>query len=306
MHFVVTGGAGFIGRHLVRRLIQFGSVTVVDSGVTGKLDDLPQEVRLVQEDVAYLRDDDWREILSGIDCVFHLAAAKLNTPGLAIHDLLSTNVDATWQLFQAAGECGVSRVVFASSLYAYGTSGPAAMRESDIPIPNTVYGGSKLMGESLLRTATRLHRFSSVALRLFFTYGPGQYADGGYKSVIVSNFERMARGESPRIVGDGRQALDYVYIDDVVNALVAASRIDAEELVVNVSSGRPTSILELVELMQTVSGLHGPVEFVAPDWTAGSSRFGDTGIAAKELAWSAQTSLETGLRRTWESMLQRR
>src|SRR5208282_3392702 len=119
-------------------------------------------------------------------------------------------------------DAGVQKVVFTSSLYAYGRMGAPPLTEEEAPTPHTVYGISKLSGEHLCRHFSLLAKIPVVCLRLFFTYGPRQYSGLGYKSVIVKNFDRILNGQNPIVYGNGNQELDYIYVDDVVSALLLA------------------------------------------------------------------------------------
>jgi UDP-glucose 4-epimerase len=214
---------------------------------------------------------------------------------------LDVNVAATARLFHAAGAAGVPKLVFTSSLYAYGSSGPAVMSERDVPTPSTVYGVSKLAGEHLLRATERTFGVQWSVARLFFVYGPRQLAAGGYPSVIVRNFDRIRRDEAPVVNGDGEQALDYVFVMDCADALVRLGAGDHHGLTVNVASGTAVSVRELTDAMLAVTGsslepIAGPA-----DWTAGSFRVGSPELAAEQLAWKATTPLREGLRRVWEA-----
>jgi UDP-glucose 4-epimerase len=234
--------------------------------------------------------------------VFHLAAEKYNSAKATPQKIIDVNISATRRLFEAAARSGQAKVVFTSSLYAYGSMGPAAMRESDLPAPTTAYGVSKLAGEHLLRMAYDDHRLAWSVARLFFIYGPRQFAEGGYKSVIVANFERLARGESPTVFGDGEQALDYVYIDDTIAALLALADREHDGKTLNIASGNGTTVNALTAAMLQVSGSSLTATTCPPDWTAGSRRVGDPRSAARELRWKADTPIETGLKRCWEWM----
>ncbi|MCW2832607.1 MAG: NAD-dependent epimerase/dehydratase family protein [Nocardioides sp.] len=303
MRILITGGAGFIGRRLIGHVRGLGhDVIVVDAGFTGVLTDVPDDCRLVERDIASITGSDWDELLAGCDIVFHLAARKYNTPGVTAEQLIATNVNATWQLAQAAARASVSRLVFTSSLYAYGALGPDLMRETDVPLPRTLYGSSKLMGEHILRTVGLESGLSWNCARLFFVYGPGQYADGGYKSVIVTNLERMAAGLAPTICGDGEQALDYVYVDDAVEALWTLATAEPTSQVLNVASGRARSINDLTAAMIGVVGEKFTPETLAADWTAGTSRAGDPSLCRTTIGWSATSDLATGLAGTWHTL----
>jgi UDP-glucose 4-epimerase len=299
---VVTGAAGFIGSHLVARLAEAGTEVVgIDNERSGDWSRVQAPCERVERDLCDLGDDELRGLLGDADVVFHLAAEKYNSSRSTPQRVIDVNISATHRLFDAAGREGVGRIVFTSSLYAYGTLGPAAMDEVDVPTPTTMYGMSKVAGEDMLRVAERDHGVSWAVARLFFVYGPRQYAEGGYKSVIVTNFERILRGEAPVVFGDGLQALDYVYVDDVVDALVRMGR-DRRRYLVNLGSGRAVTVAELTERMLRVSGSDlRPVTGLV-DWTAGTSRWGRVGRARETIGWTAGVDLDEGLGRVWRWM----
>jgi UDP-glucose 4-epimerase len=306
-HVLVTGGAGFIGSHLVDALLARGAgrVTILDSlkyanaSHRGKARDRVSIVRLT---LGSEGGEELAEAMADVDLVFHLAAEKHNQSLAEPRALLAANIAGSYDLYQAAGRAGVQKLVFASSLYAYGrTSGPP-MTEDDLPAPATVYGISKLAGEQLAAHARAKYGLPSVALRYFFVYGPRLFPGLGYTSVIVAYFERLARGEAPVIFGDGRQTLDYVYVDDVIDATIRAMESPLDGEVLNVASAAAVSVEDLTRVMLDVSGqsiapVHGPA-----DWTQGSSRVGDNRKIARLLGWKPATSLREGLDRTYRAM----
>lgn len=300
MKCLITGAAGFIGHHLANRLARDGhDVVGVDSSQAGDWSRVDPRVERLQLDITTLATSQWDEIVEGQDKVFHLAAKKYNTPGVTSEELLATNVAATHALFQAAGRAAVGRLIFASSLYAYGSMGPKTMTESDLPVPNTLYGASKLMGEQLCRIAQRDFGLQFNVARLFFIFGPEQHADGGYKSVIVTNFQRMRSGLPPTINGDGEQELDYLYIDDCLNALWALATCPHSGHVINVASGTGRSINALTADMQRVVGDTRDPKKMDTDWTHGSRRVGDPTLLRQLTNWSPHVSLEQGLQLTY-------
>lgn len=297
---VVTGGAGFIGSTLVDGLLAAGAkrVVVLDSLRTSTWTSIPEDRRIekITADVAALDGASMVQLLSGADFVFHLAAEKHNQSITTPERLLEVNVSATYRLFRAAAEARVRKVVFTSSLYAAGRMSLPPMIESERPEPRTVYGASKVAGEHLLAHFAAAARLRSTALRLFFVYGPRQFVGGGYKSVIVTNFERILRGEAPVILGDGGQALDYVFVDDVVRALIAAAVTEAADgEIINVGSGQATTISALTDTMLRVAGSSLKPVFGPADWTAGTIRVGDRSKAAALLGWTPFVELESGL-----------
>jgi UDP-glucose 4-epimerase len=301
---VVTGAAGFIGGHLCRSLVadRASRIIGIDSLRSGDWSRTPTEVERVECDIVELRQQEWAALMDGADVVFHLAAEKYNSSKSTPDKLLNANVLATERLCRAAAQARVGRVVFTSSLYAYGSMGPGKMSEDDVPVPSTLYGSSKLMGENILRSVDREIGLSWNVARLFFVYGSHQHAEGGYKSVIMTNFERLVAGEPPLIIGDGLQSLDYVYVDDCVSALRELGVSQTDRHVVNVASGHPTSIVELTNLMLEVSGSTAHAVFGPPDWTAGSSRAGEPSHMREVFGWEAKTSLAEGLHKVFEWM----
>jgi len=243
------------------------------------------------------------QLLNGVDYVFHLAAEKHNQSINSPERVLDANVIGTYELLKAAADAGVKKVVFTSSLYAYGRMNGSPMNENEVPTPQTIYGISKLTGEHLCRHFSVQRGLSAVCMRLFFVYGPRQYTGLGYKSVIVKNFDRMLKGHPPLIYGDGTQRLDYVYVDDVVSALLLAAA-DANEFdVFNVGSGSAVSINELTALMMKVAGVNMTCEYRPPDFTSGSSRMADTRKFNDHFGPQPRVPLVDGLRRTFEWMV---
>jgi UDP-glucose 4-epimerase len=299
MKAIVTGAAGFIGAHLVESLVADGtSVVGIDDERTGDWSRLRVSCTELRRDLTTFSDSEFDELVRDADVVFHLAAEKYNSSKATPERVIDTNVAATSRLFAAAA-ANDARVVFTSSLYAYGSRGPHAMAETDVLEPNTVYGASKAMGEYLLRSAARDRGLGWAVARLFFVYGPNQFAEGGYKSVIVKNFERLRQGLPPIIVGDGEQQLDYVYVDDVVDALKQLAHPRHDGMILNLGTGRGISINEITGLMSALAGYDGPLEWAPPDWTAGSRRVADVARALEVLKW-APRSVEEGLIQVWE------
>lgn len=306
--YLITGAAGFIGSHLCNSILSDGSnsVVAVDSLRSGDWGRVDNRAKPIETDIAELGQNDWLRLLDGVEVVFHLAAEKYNSSKSTPEKVIQSNVTATEHLVRASAKAGVRRVVFTSSLYAYGSVGPDGMEESDVCHPDTLYGASKLMGEGILRAETRNTGLSWNVARLFFIYGPNQFADGGYKSVIISNFERMLNGEAPIIRGDGSQSLDYVYIDDCVKALRIMSISKTDKQVTNISSGEPISINQLTEKMtHAANSMLQPV-FEPSDWTFGTSRWGSKENAMIRFGWEYKTQIDSGLKSVYEWMKKQR
>lgn len=301
---LVTGAAGFIGGHLCEKLARLDvhEILGVDSLRAGTWVRVPASIRKVELEISTVSLDGWIELLANVDVLFHLAAEKYNSSKSTPQRLINTNVSATETILRAAAIAKVQRVVFTSSLYAYGSTGPMPMCEGDTPQPNTLYGASKLMGEHLLASIDRELGLSWNCARLFFVYGPHQYANGGYKSVIISNFERLLRGERPLVNGDGLQKLDYVYVDDCVDALISLATSPVDRKIINVASGAPISVLDLTKMMSATAGSELQPIFQGQDWTHGTSRWGCNEFAATHFGWSSAVRLVEGLASTFKWM----
>jgi len=299
---LVTGASGFIGGRLLLRLTQLGAAHVV------ALDREPPAANpwlatLHAPNTSSLRlalgacdMADLEHALRGVDAIFHLAAVKYRPDGEPVADIVRTNALGTAQLVEACARTGVAKVVFASSLYAYGRMHGAPFDEDDIPTPRTVYGQSKRFGEELVALVR------ATTLRYMFVYGPGQAPKHGYPSVIVKSFVRMLAGEPPVVHGDGAQVLDYVFVDDAVDATIRALASVGDGRVYNVGSGAGTSIRGLVAEMRAIAGFPGEAETAPPDATAGTRRVARVDRIRSELGWAPTTSLPAGLAATLASI----
>jgi UDP-glucose 4-epimerase len=289
---VVTGGAGFIGSNLVDSLLSRGDdVTVVDNLSSGK--------RLNVDPAAAFFEDDIRGELdfTGIDVVFHLAAqADVQTSVRRPDYDADVNVVGTVRVLEAAREAG-AQVVFSSTGGAiYGECDEPA-REDRTLEPMSPYGIAKLAGEHYLAGWNRIHGSHHVVLRFGNVYGARQ--DSGLEGGVVAIFlERMARGEETAIFGDGLQTRDFVYVGDVVEALLAAAGHEGGPY--NVGTGRETTVLALHRACAAVAGSDNEPQLL--DARLGDVRRSvlDVSLIERELGWRAQTSLEDGLRATWE------
>ncbi|MDD3014428.1 MAG: NAD-dependent epimerase/dehydratase family protein [Candidatus Gastranaerophilales bacterium] len=250
--FLITGGCGFIGSHLLEQLIHLEAkeIRILDNLNYGSEKNITKfkqynNVKLYKLDLANASPPELDECLSDIDVLYHLAAEKHNQSVDSPKRVITVNINGMYNLLDSAVRAGIKKVVFTSSLYAYGSCSLPPMTEIQAPKPWTVYGMSKLAGENLLDYFSKKYGLPFTILRLFFTYGTKQFAGTGYKSVIISNFEKIIKGESPVIYGDGKQSLDYVYIDDVINALILSLSCDYNNEVFNIGSGKAVSINEL-------------------------------------------------------------
>jgi UDP-glucose 4-epimerase len=309
--FMVTGGCGFIASHLISQLLAGGATRVIalDSLDYGRVENLPSpdpRLQIVQHRLGRESHCFLKEILAGVDYVFHLAAEKHNQSLDNPQKVIDANIAGTHALLQAAVECGVKKIVFTSSLYAYGRMQGVPYLESELPQPRTVYGISKLTGEHLCALFHQRHGLPFVCLRYLFVYGPRQYTNLGYKSVIVKNFQRLLAGEPPIINGDGRQTLDYVYVEDAVKATLRAMLSPLNSEVLNVATGSGVCVIDLIASMQEVAGtLFTPV-FAPADVTHGSCRVGNPAKLKFALEFVPATPLLDGLKATFDWLKQAR
>jgi UDP-glucose 4-epimerase len=292
---IVTGGAGFIGSHVVEALLARGDeVLVVDDLSSGKHENLPDGARLEEADIREPLDS----YFDGVEACFHLAAQvdvriSVERPE---HDA-DVNVGGTIRVLEAARRHG-TQVVFSSTGGAiYGEcNGPA--REDAARRPLAPYGVSKLAGEEYLAAYNRLYETRHVSLRYGNVYGPRQDPHGE-AGVVAIFFGRLAAGEAPRIFGDGRQTRDYVFAADVARATLATVGRDGG--VFNVGTGEETSVLELYELCCRVAEVEIEAEPAPARLGELQRSVLDVSRAESELGWRPEVRLEDGLRRTWES-----
>jgi UDP-glucose 4-epimerase len=293
---IVTGGAGFIGSHVVDALVARGDeVAVVDSLVRG------QEAKLSSGAELHVRDI--REPLDDLfdanrpEAVFHLAAqADVRVSVEHPVDDAAVNVLGTVRILEASRRHG-AQVVFASTGGAiYGECEEPA-REDTPTEPLSPYGTAKLAAEEYLRSYNRLHGTKHVALRYGNVYGPRQDPHGE-AGVVAIFLGALARGEQARIFGDGRQTRDYIYVGDVARATLSALGLDGG--VFNVGTGRETSVVELYELSARVAGSDTPAEHAPARLGELQRSFLDPDLAARELGFTAMVELEDGLHATWD------
>jgi UDP-glucose 4-epimerase len=297
---VITGGAGFIGSALSNSLSTTSTVVAVDNLTTGSWERCKPGVQRIQLDIARCEDSKILEILEGSDYLFHLAAVKKHNRVNTFDSIIQNNVIATERLFRLATSAKTPRVIFSSSLYAYGSMGPSIMSENDEINPLSYYGLSKLVGENLLKIASEQGLISYIIPRLFFIYGPNQYAEGGYKSVIYKSFENILNGRPAEIYGSGLQVLDYVYLNDCVKSLLLLGT-SSYQGIVNIASSVPTTVKQLIDEINTITENVYTIHS-APDWTEGSYRVGDNSRLKHLIGEIPSTSISEGLRETWNSM----
>lgn len=297
MKFLITGAAGFLGSALANRLAREGhQVRGLDDLSTGDPEALSPEVFFTRGDIND-RPKLWT-LLQEVDCVYHLAA-RVSVPESVLYprEYNMVNVGGTVTLMEAMRDVGVGRVVFISSGAVYGEQGEQPLQEMAVPNPRSPYAVSKLASEYYVRTIGSLWGIETVCLRVFNAYGPGQRVPPAHAPVIPYFLRQAAQDGTLVVHGDGSQTRDYVYIDDVVNAMVAAATApDINRLTINVGSGQETSVRELVRLVVDVTGSNPEVMYNTHVEGGVSRMCADLTLANQKLNYRPMISLDTGLR----------
>jgi len=299
MNFLITGAAGFLGAALANRLVREGhQVRGLDDLSAGDRAALSPEVMFTRGDIND-RPKLWT-LLQGVDCVYHLAA-RVSVPESVLYprEYNAVNVGGTVSLMEAMRDVGVRRVVLASSGAVYGDLAEQPIREEVSPNPRSPYAVSKLAAEYYVRTIGQLWGIETVSLRIFNAYGPGQRLPASHPPVVPHFLRQALRGGTLVVHGDGEQTRDYVYVDDVVKALVAASTAPGlNGLAINVGSGEETSVRALVSTVLKVTESRAEVVY-NPRSSGGVSRMrADLTLARRKLGYQPSVPLEKGLRLT--------
>lgn len=302
--YLVTGGAGFIGSHLVQALLTRGDkVRVLDDLSTGRRDNLPTEVPVIVGDVA--DPNTTAQAMDGVDGCFHLAAIASVEKGIT--DWLGThhaNLTGTIAVFDAIRRQGRRiQVVYASSAAVYGDAINVPIVESEPKNPLSAYGADKYACELHARVASHVHGIPTVGLRFFNVYGPRQDPSSPYSGVISIFCQRISAGEPISIFGDGQQTRDFIYVGDVVRALAAAMELrSCESAVFNVCTGIPTSVEALAQLIAGLAGKKLNVRHMPPRSGEIRHSLGVPDLGSDELHLAGRVPLREGLRATLEWM----
>ena len=300
--YLVTGGCGFIGSHLVDALWRRGhNVRIIDDLSTGKLAHKPPAVEFIRGDIA--EPSIVTEAMRGVDGCFHLAAVasveRGNSDWLGTH---RTNLTGTLTVFNAARGTNPEKpvpIVFASSAAVYGANANIPLSEKDVPRPLSAYGADKLGCELYGTVAGHVHRVPSCGLRLFNVYGPRQDSTSPYSGVICIFCDRLKAGPEITVYGDGRQTRDFIYVGDVIRGLLMAmEHCSPAGDIFNICTGVATAIRDLAKIIGDILG-------IKPDMSFAPSRPGDiyTSLGNPSKAWrslgfAAETGLIAGLERT--------
>lgn len=301
MRFLITGAAGFLGSALSNRLVAEGhTVLGVDDLSTGDPKVLNPSVQFTRGDVND-RPKLWT-LMQGVDCVYHLAA-RVSVPESILYprEYNQVNVGGTVTLMEAMRDVGVRRVVLISSGTVYGNQAVLPVVETAVPNPRSPYAVSKLAAEYYTRSIGTLWGIEAVSLRVFNAYGPGQHHPPVHTPVIPGFLRQAWENGTIVIHGNGEQTRDYVYVDDVVNAMVAAATAsDINMLTINVGSGSEVSVRELAHLATEITGGHPEIVYNHRNEGGLSRLCADLTLAREKLGYEPKTSLLEGLKTTFE------
>ncbi|PSM47425.1 NAD-dependent epimerase [Chroococcidiopsis sp. CCALA 051] len=299
---LITGGAGLVGSHIADLLVkeEVSEIIVLDNFTRGQRQNLAQaqergHLVIVEGDI---RDRQLlADIMQGVDIVFHQAAIRITQcaqePRLAMEVL----ADGTFNVLEAAVSAGVKKVVAASSASIYGMAEAFPTTEAHHPYNNrTIYGAAKTFNEGLLRSFYDMYGLDYVALRYFNVYGPRMDIYGVYTEVLIRWMERISAGQPPLIFGDGKQTMDFVYIEDIARANILAAKADVTDEVFNIASGVESSLNDLAYSLARVMGADLQPEYGAErKVNPVQRRLADVSKARDLLGFEAQISLEQGL-----------
>ncbi len=294
---LVTGGCGFIGSHLVERLLAEGrAVRVLDNLAVGRRANLEAvagqaalELRI--GDVA--DRDAVGDAMAGVERVFHLAARADIVPSIVEPDAYySANVDGTYEVLRAARHAGVSRLVYAASSSCYGIPDRYPTAEDAPMRPQYPYALTKRLGEELVLHWAQVYKFPAISLRFFNVYGPRARTSGTYGAVFGVFLAQLLAGEPLTVVGDGEQTRDFTYVEDIVEALFAAAASPISGQAYNVGSDGTVSVNRLVALLEPASVVHIAKRPGEPDCT-----WADIARIKRDLGWRPKVAFEEGVAR---------
>jgi UDP-glucose 4-epimerase len=299
---LVTGGAGFIGSHIVEALVRRGdTVRVLDNLCMGHRQNLAavaDRIELIESDLTDAATV--ARAVKGVDCIFHQAA--LASVPLSVERPLDTNaacVTGTLTLLDQARRAGVRRVVYAASSSAYGNQPSASNRETDLPMPLSPYAAAKLAAEYYCQAFFHTYGLETVCLRYFNVFGPRQDPNSPYSAVIPLFITRMLAGEPPIVFGDGMQSRDFTYVENVVHGNLRAAEADgAAGRTFNLANGRATTLLELIAGLNKMLGTQITAVHKAPRVGDVRDSMADITLARQLLGYEPQVYFEEGLRRS--------
>lgn len=302
--FLVTGGAGFIGSHLVSRLLAEGqSVRILDnfsSGRRSNLETFAGQVEVIEGDLRNVSD--CQKACAGVEVIFHEAAVP-SVPRSVADPVTShqANIDGTFNILLAARDAGCRRLVYAASSSAYGDVAELPKRETMRPLPLSPYAANKLVGEYYCQVFANCYNLETISLRYFNVFGPRQDPKSQYAAAIPAFVTSIMRGESPTIYGDGEQTRDFTYIDNVVQANLLASKAPGVKgQVVNIACGQSTSVNAIIREINTLLGTNVPPNYVPARAGDVKHSLADITAAQELIGYQPLVQFDEGLRRAIE------
>ena len=293
MKIIVTGGAGFIGSHLVDLLIENKhEVIVLDNFSTGRsanLDHIKDKIQLIECELSI--NGDWVKYFKDVDWVFHLAALADIVPSIQKPEAyFNANVNGTFNVIQACKHANIKRVVYAASSSCYGIPDYFPTAETSAIKPQYPYALTKRIGEEIVMHWAQVYQLPAISCRFFNVYGTRSRTSGTYGAVFGVFLAQKLANKPMTIVGDGNQTRDFTYVTDVANALYAAAKSNKTETIFNIGSGNTVSINKLVDLLGGEK-IHIPKRPGEPDCT-----YADISKIKSELNWTPKVSIEEGVK----------
>lgn len=294
--YLVTGGAGFIGSHLVKSLLEKGHhVRVLDDFSNSDRSQVPSQVELFEGSL--LDFESVRKAVTGTDGIFHLGA-EVSVPKSLKNPTgtLDVNARGTLLLLEAMKAENVKRLVYSSTSAVYGDQGETVHAEHLQPLPMSPYAYSKLAGEYFIKSFSHLYGFNTVIFRYFNVYGSGQSPDSPYAAVIPIFFDKISKNEPITIFGDGLQCRDFIHVSDVVRANELAIESDLKGELLNIGSGQSVTLLELIQILEKISGKK--LELTHKEAREGDIKLSKADVqkAKNLLNFQSSVSLEDGLK----------
>ena len=292
--YLVTGGLGFVGSHLVERLVKLNyQVTIIDNFSNGKIaniNSVKKKVKIINEDL--INNKKWRKYFKGIDVVVHLAAIADIVPSIKKpKTYFDSNVNGTLNVIEAAKDFGIKKFIYAASSSSYGIPKNYPTKESEILDPKYPYALTKKLGEDIVLHWGKLYNIDVVSLRFFNIYGERSRTSGSYGAMFGVFLAQKINGKPFTIVGNGNQKRDFTYISDVVEAIIIASKKKIKPRVLNIGSGKCYSINKIVKL------LGGKKIFIPKRPGEPEITWADINMARKNLKWKPKISIESGVKK---------
>ncbi len=305
MNLFITGAEGFVGRNLINYLIENTDFRIYycDNGKFSIPLDYFNDNRIIKvcEDISQIQPLDFKKI----NVLIHLAAVKKHNVTLEDEsDIMSTNIINTRRLFNLAIESNIDQIIFSSSLYASGNMHKLLFTEDELAIPSTLYGSTKLFAEGCLRELSLIKNIPLTVLRFYFIYGPHQYYGKGYPSVFLSTLNSLKNNKPPIIINDGKQKLDYLYVDDLSSLILESIKKPISGFsIVNACSSNAYEIdmiiNSLVDLWNEKFGTCHKAYYHGNDFTSGTYRSGSNKLAKKYYNWEPKVSINDGLQKVF-------